>query len=607
MSVCTWVQELKLLPYNPVVVFKPQQESSSNQSSGCLANDTFLLGIQTEYQRDTMQHFGNKLICMDSTHGTNVYDFLLISIIVVDDYGEGLPVAWALSNHEDTSVLLHFLQALKTQVNEVHPDIFMSDDAQQFYTAWCTVFGGTPSKLLCMWHVDRSWRKSLNEHVDNNQCCIEIYHQLRVLLLEQNKTEFHLQLQKFMSHLHKNHFRYFEYFKRNYAGRCEQWAACYRIGCIANTNMFAESFHRLLKFVYLDGKQNRRVDTLLNTLLRIARNLIYEQITKEEKGKLSHRKCEITKRHKEAVKLISICTVSQESKLDLEWKVQSQSNKETYYTISKSQTSCSCKLNCSQCGACSHMYNCSCIDYALHNTVCKHIHLVQMHISPVDNQDQQRLDSRQDHTDSETIAEPVESPAVIESQATSFNTPEYFSSVLCKEQHNKSIENTKLEINNMLQKIKSGTENCFSKEELGIVKMHLHSAISSIEAHKHYSMVQCTQMFKQKSNPPPNSCNKKQPRFFSTRRKTKTNTGIKKPSDEEKQTTSKKLQSIDITLCAICWKEEDDNDSDEVLWIACSKCQLWMHKLCVKSDMVKCNEYFCTQCLYSYDNDKAQM
>ena len=87
MSVCTWVQELKSLPYNPIVVFKPQEESSSHNPSGCLTNDMFLLGIQTEHQRDAMQHYGNKLICMDSTHGTNVYDFLLISIIVVDNYG----------------------------------------------------------------------------------------------------------------------------------------------------------------------------------------------------------------------------------------------------------------------------------------------------------------------------------------------------------------------------------------------------------------------------------------------------------------------------------------------------------------------------------------
>ena len=33
-----------------------------------------------------------------------------------------------------------------------------------------------------------------------------------------------------------------------------------------NTNMFVEAFHRLLKKVYLEGKQNRRLDHLLCVL-----------------------------------------------------------------------------------------------------------------------------------------------------------------------------------------------------------------------------------------------------------------------------------------------------------------------------------------------------
>ena len=143
----------------------------------------------------------------------------MISIIVVDDHGEGLPVAWAISNHENIIVLQEFLYTVKRQAGELHPKIFMSDDAEQFYTAWQKVFGDCESKLLWMWHVDRSWRKSLTEHVENKQSCIEIYHQLRVLLLEQNRSEFYLQLQKFMSYLHENHVRFFEYFKRTYASR----------------------------------------------------------------------------------------------------------------------------------------------------------------------------------------------------------------------------------------------------------------------------------------------------------------------------------------------------------------------------------------------------
>jgi len=86
-----------------------------------------LLGIQTEYQCDAMQYHGAKVICMDSMHGTNVYDFMLVSIIVVDNYGEGLPVAWALTNHEVATVLVEFLKELKARTGDIHPEIFMLD------------------------------------------------------------------------------------------------------------------------------------------------------------------------------------------------------------------------------------------------------------------------------------------------------------------------------------------------------------------------------------------------------------------------------------------------------------------------------------------------
>ena len=120
-SVCAWVEELKSLPYNPILTFKLQGENSFQGITGSLTQDTFLLAFQTEYQRNALQSFGNKLVCMDSTHGTNVYDFLLILIIVFDDHGEGLPVAWAISNHENTIVLQEFLYAVKRQAGELHP------------------------------------------------------------------------------------------------------------------------------------------------------------------------------------------------------------------------------------------------------------------------------------------------------------------------------------------------------------------------------------------------------------------------------------------------------------------------------------------------------
>ena len=66
------------------------------------------MAIQTEFQCDAMKKFaGNgRVVCVDATHGTNVYDFFLITVMVLDDYCEG---AWCISDREDSSVLSQFL------------------------------------------------------------------------------------------------------------------------------------------------------------------------------------------------------------------------------------------------------------------------------------------------------------------------------------------------------------------------------------------------------------------------------------------------------------------------------------------------------------------
>ena len=64
-------------------------------------------------------------------------------------------------------------------------------------------------------------------------------------------------------------------------------------------NMFVERFHRILKEVYLEKKQNRRVDHLIFKLRKISRDKAFEQLIKAEKGKNTVRQRESTKRHKQ--------------------------------------------------------------------------------------------------------------------------------------------------------------------------------------------------------------------------------------------------------------------------------------------------------------------
>ena len=60
---------------------------------------------------------------MDDMHGTNVYDFNLMTVLVVDDHGEGIPVAWALANQVDAAMLRKFLKPLRARVGPMNPDI----------------------------------------------------------------------------------------------------------------------------------------------------------------------------------------------------------------------------------------------------------------------------------------------------------------------------------------------------------------------------------------------------------------------------------------------------------------------------------------------------
>ena len=136
---------------------------------------------------------------------------------------------------------------------------------------------------------------ALNDHVEEQQDKIEIYHQLCVLLQEREENQFMIRLQQLMSFLSDNYPNFHQYFNTQYVKKVKEWATCFRIGTIVNTNMFVESFHRLLKVNYLNNKQNCRVDRLIHVLLRIARNLIYEQLNKVEKIKSLAESMRLTK------------------------------------------------------------------------------------------------------------------------------------------------------------------------------------------------------------------------------------------------------------------------------------------------------------------------
>ena len=162
-----------------------------------------------------------------------------------------------------------------------------------------------------------------------------------------------VRLHQLMSFLGNKYSNFHQYFNTQYVTKVKEWATCFRIGTIVNTNMFVKSFHHLLKVNYLNNKQNRHGDRLIYVLLHIARNLIYEQLNIKWKNKITHRKHEINKRYKSALDIEKHSTLHQNCS---SWKIESSTTTGAFYFLDQLKESCPCELHRSTCDACIHMY-----------------------------------------------------------------------------------------------------------------------------------------------------------------------------------------------------------------------------------------------------------
>ena len=510
MSVDIWVHDMfKHSEKNPVLVYKPQGCAAVSNCPS-LKKDDFMLALQTPLQRELLSKFGNNIVCMDDTHGTNSYDFYLISLLVIDEFGEGCPVGWCVCNRADMYILIDFLMAIKENVGSLKPCWLMTDDAEQFYNAWVAVFGLGPKKLLCIWHVDRAWRKALNSLKDKETAAL-VYHNLRLLLEESDPKSFHAMQKNTITQLGDSPAtcKFAEYFKAEYVKRPDQWAACYRKGSNINTNMYVESFHRLLKHVYMKGKVNKRVDNLLHILIKISRDKAFERLCKLEKGKVSGRLTTIRKRHWASTTLSFHSLVKKSSYR--EWNVYSSDKNDEYIVSKECISNCpyKCQLVCNLCRVCIHMYTCTCMDFIINHTICKHIHLIAFH---------------QIGTSTEIlVTNPT--PQICTSEP---KVPSSHVSLVIEEDI--KLKKIKERLHQTLSKIHVYVETCTSVHDLLMAENHTKSAAHILElANSNQSALQ----FPTKPTQPGNTKIITQ-RFHSTRKRRRIKTQLTKPTRQEK-------------------------------------------------------------------------
>ncbi|XP_072399284.1 uncharacterized protein [Diabrotica undecimpunctata] len=330
-------------------------------------------------QQKMLLQFSNNIVAIDSTHCLNAYDFELTTLVVVDEWGEGFPGACLLTNRKDTLIFELFFQTIKNKIGVLTPNVFMTDITHIFYNAWRSIMGEVNMQLYCAWHVDRAWQLNMSK-ISNLEKRKIVYQSLKILHTVTDKEEFQKLLSNFIEQTFEDGetINFGEYFLNTYARNFQLWAYSYRQNAGINTNMRLESMHKIIKYVYLDGKKVKRLDKGLDALNKFIRDKVVERILKKVKGKNSSHIQLINKRHRTAIKEINQIKIIENINSSNMWYVSelgSTTSSIKSYEVAKNGEPC-CHLTCSECHVCIHSFSCNCIDFSIKHTICKHIHSV---------------------------------------------------------------------------------------------------------------------------------------------------------------------------------------------------------------------------------------
>ncbi|KAK5648070.1 hypothetical protein RI129_002962 [Pyrocoelia pectoralis] len=209
ISVMLWVTKMSKYEDNPVLYYK---------------DDDFILIIMSHYQEEKFLEFGKSNVCVDGTHGLNSYNFQLFTILIIDNYGSGMPVAFCFSNREDTLLFVHYFNCIKNKKKEL------------------------------------------------------IFNTLKVLQTEIDLTKFSAGLENMVRDLENDPdtSEFGQYLVNTYVARAEKWAYCFRQYLGINTNMYLEALHKKTKYTYLEGKKCQRLDKSVHALFNLMRDIYFE-------------------------------------------------------------------------------------------------------------------------------------------------------------------------------------------------------------------------------------------------------------------------------------------------------------------------------------------
>ncbi|XP_065903839.1 uncharacterized protein [Dysidea avara] len=369
ISVDRIVKELQLESPSSIIAYKPQGIVKADYPS--LQESSFFLALMTSFQADMFKEFST-LGCVDSKHKTTQYGYKLITLVVADEFRNGIPVAWGITDVEDTNRYTVFFSAIRKRVPDAVIDILMTDDDPSMIGGCVAVYPDV-IHLLCRWHVDSAWKNNLRHLVANDVHKVDMYKYLCTLITTPDPSTFQTHIKAFTTLWQKKEPRFIEYFNGQYANRIEKWALAYRHfdHKDTDTNMFVESFFNKLKTnpKYFNHKVNRRCDDLIEVLLMMETDVFFERKRKEllsSTGDAS--KKQEGDRHNRGIS-VDVSRVHSDDENSSQYHIDSSDltmQYKVYVLLTVCPSQPNCMPHCSEegCGyLCRHMIRCTCYDY----------------------------------------------------------------------------------------------------------------------------------------------------------------------------------------------------------------------------------------------------
>lgn len=364
-----WIEDMKKNG-DCIMFHKPQGHFMEEHPN--LKSEDFVLMIMNQNQREKLKKFGHDTICLDRSFDINSHHFELVSLLVLNEMGEGYPCAFLFSNRLDLEIMTLFFHIIKTTVGSIDTKIFMSDMVDYFYTAWITIMSNVQLRYYCTWQIEHAWRKKLII-IKSKEKQETVINQLKAILQERDITTFKLMLESIVNQLNTESYawHFSSYLQDSCLQREELWSSADGVFIDLKTHPHFERMHKTLNHLFMNGKNAKHFGKALGDIMRFMREKLFDRNILINRGKINNKMKIAIFRHKLSLhsETDSIVTT------DEGWQIPSTETSEVY-TIKEMPVVCRCEFICPECKCCIHRYLCSCIDSFVKWNMCKHIHLL---------------------------------------------------------------------------------------------------------------------------------------------------------------------------------------------------------------------------------------